>query len=234
MGLDRDPILDALTLGLVAVGLAQLALYWKLYYDMVKKRDEFIEYELEFLDKLEELKLDALPILEKRRAIIGELVVPAANVCAEATRYAGEVAKDSARLDNWAQDMSTKSCQGIPNGWSLHEGMLAGALAVGTSGSLLSGESKRREEKFRYDKTGLVMRAQQGMKAVFKANDILAQYARAAAIYSGLTDLFIQGFNSAGAGLGAALDKLGSGMTDVSGGSGPGGSMMNSPIKNVG
>ncbi len=211
----REGELSIETLIQTGLALAQMALYYSLADDMIDKRDEKIDDEKEFIEELQEYtETQDLPILQLKRQSVN-LGIPGANPCGEAGRYLSEGMQDGEAVVETCQNFSRQSCAGIPNGWGIHEGELKGAMGAAYASGILSGNTKRREERFRKHKTDIVRTGQQGMKAVYNANDILTKYSQASSIYAGLADLFIQGFNSAGAALGVAMGKL-SGNTGTS------------------
>lgn len=197
---------------LIETGLAivQLGFYYDGLNDAIDLRDEHIQYQMDFMQELRDLR-DAqdLPMLQAKQSVLTALEVPDADVCGFAGDYLGESMNDGDGVVEAAENQAEQSCAGIPAGWGVHDGRLAGAMAGPYAGGIMGQHSKRREEDFRKYKTRLVRAGQQGMKAVYKADDILTQYAQATSIHAGLADLYIQGFNSAGAALGVALGKLG-------------------------
>ena len=208
---EQELAAETLIQGLLA--LAQMIIYWNLYDDMLEKRDQAIDDLIAFLDKLQGYKQQDLPILRAKKDALS-IPEPSANSCTEGGRYRSESLRDGQAVDQTSMDFIHCSCAGIPTGWGLHDGILSAGLGSATAGSYMASNAKRRQEAFRKAKINIVQTAQAGMKAVFKASDIIGYYSHAASIYSGLTDIFISGFNSGGAALGVALGKMGTGTVD--------------------
>lgn len=213
---ERQAELDASTLIVTAAMVVQMIIYWNLYDDALEHRDEKIDDLVSFLDELQGYKADADGILDARMGVIGSLGVPSASVCTEAVRYKSETVKDGKAIDKTSTNLSKRSARGIPEGWNLNAGVLASGLAQATAGSLMAGNAKRRREDFITKKVDIVKASQSGMKAVYKASDITGYYTQAMSIWAGLADMYLQGFNSAGAALGVELGKLGTGTSNTS------------------
>lgn len=213
---ERTEGLDLVAIAQVILQTAQLVLFYGLADDATDRRDAKIDKTIEFQQDLQDYKFNQdLPVLNLKASVLTDLELPTIDMCADALKVTTDAMNDGAAVDNKAFLFSEESCHGIPQGWGVHEG----SLMAGKSGSYASGmianNSKRRVEQFRIVKTDLVRAAQQGMKAVYSANETMAKYAQSASIDAGLADLFIQGFNSAGAGLGVALGRLANGTTNA-------------------
>lgn len=201
--------LRAQTLIQTGLQLAQLVLYYDALDDAIDKRDLAIQAQIDWMQELEDLKdSQDLPMLNLKASVLTALSLPGVNLCGDALLQTSKALKDGQAVVEKSEHLAAQSCRGVPNGWGLHDGALKSSLSASHSGALLGNSGKRRVERFRKSKTQLVRAAQQGMKAVYNANDTLARYAQAAAIHTGFADIYIQGFNSAGAGLGVGLGRL--------------------------
>lgn len=200
--------LQLATLAELALAALQLVYYWNEFEEAIDERDNTIDEMIEFMDWLRAQRdgVDKPRIMQKRD-ILG-LEAPVADACAENVRYMGDVFNDGNAVDASAMRFVRESCCGIPYGWGLHDGDLAAALSVPIEGSFQGAAADRRRQEFLKNQAALVQAAQRSIKSVINAGSILAYYDRAISIYGGLADMFIQGFNSAGAALGVALGKL--------------------------
>lgn len=197
------------TLATCVLLLAQMVLYWNAYSKAEAKRDAAIDKEISFISAVESYKLNGtlISLLRKRKVAYG-LDVPDIDACANAVRYQDETFQDGTAVDNTAKHLARRASRGIPDGWGTHSGQLAAALAATNAGSFMAGNSRIRHEEFEDKKVGIVQASESGMKAIHRSSTIIGYYQQATAVYSGLADIYIQGFNSAGAGLGAALGQL--------------------------
>lgn len=200
--------LQIATLAELALAALQLVYYWDEFEEAIDKRDDTIDEMIEFMDWLRAQRdgVDIPRVLQKKD-ILG-LEAPSADACYENRRYLGEILNDGDAVDASALRFTKESCCGIPSGWGLHDGDLAGALSVPIGGSYQAAAADRRRQEFLKNQAGLVQAAQRSIKSIINASSILSYYDRAITIYGGLADMFIQGFNSAGAALGTALGKL--------------------------
>lgn len=207
--LDTQKQANAASLVQIALQTAQLIAYYNLSDDAVDSRDNKIDKQLSFMSNLNAYKYNNdLPMLDLKASILVELELPLVNMCHDAIFCQNDILSDGVAVDNKSQDYINQSCAGAPQGWGVHDGNLFSSKVSSFVGGVVSNSSTRERESFTRNKTDLVRSAQQGMKAVFNAETVLAQYSQSASIYAGLADLFIQGFNSAGAGLGVALGRM--------------------------
>lgn len=227
-------IQSVITAGLAA---AQMIIYWDLFDEYLDKRDETLDMYIAFLEKCRARTFNVdLPELKRIRNVLDDDNLDEFSrryhTCEEGKRfvYSGdhndytklEVHHDGEFVNRTNMDTVNKATNEgfIPDGWGLHEGWIASAMSAGVSTSLSNHLAKHRYYDFLRAKARLLHTAQQAMKAVIKASRIEEYYRQAAAIYSGLSDVFIQGFNSGGAALGTALGRLSStGTSNGSGGS---------------
>lgn len=193
------------TLIITALALAQMIIYWNLFDDALDHRDESIDKYMAFLDELQTFKAQDDVMLDARYNIIGSCSISSPNVCTESSRYRTETLNDGKAVDKAGKNLARQSARGLPSGWFFAEGNIASAASACAAGSYMAGNAKRRKESFDAKKVGIVKAAQAGMKSVYKASEILSYYQNATAIWQGLTDIYISGFNSAGAALGTAL-----------------------------
>jgi len=183
------------------------------------------------MQQLEDLNINQdLPMIEDKADVLTDLQLPIPFFCGFDFNVAFMPFFDGEGVDLKSQHLALESCSGVPNGWDLDEGNVQQSKAGSNLISITSASDVRRIENFRRSKTSLVRTAQIGLKSTFNAGDTLSKYAQAAAIHSGFADLYIQGFNSAGAGLGVALGKLNTGSTDQN----SGGSTSNTSGANTG
>lgn len=206
----RQEAISGETMVMTVLAVAQMVIYWKMFDDVLEKRDNSIDKLLGFMDELQGYKAVDKVILDAKKNALS-MPLPSVNPCSASTIYGSESLKDGAVIDKVSQDAANCSCKGVPDGWGLHEGQLLGSLAAVNSGSYIVGNAKRRRENQRVRKTQIVLSAQQGMKSVYRASDIISYYQQAVGIYQGLSDIFISGFNSAGAALGTALGRMSGG-----------------------
>lgn len=209
LNITRQNTLDVTAIAQVALQTAQLIAYYQLHDDAVDLRDQKIDAQIAFQDKLTAYKFGAdLNMLNLKKSVLTDLNLPSVDMCSDAVNLSSEAVGDGAAVVAKSQDLAQESCGGVPQGWGTHDGTLYAAKAGSYVGGVLSNSARRDEESFRQTKTDLVRAGQQGMKAVFKSDTVLAKYAQAASIHSGLADLFLQGFNSAGSALGATLGRF--------------------------
>lgn len=226
---------SVITAGLAA---AQMVIYWGLFDEYLDKRDETLDAYIAFLEKCRERTFNVdLPELKRIRNVLDDDNLDEFSrryhTCEEGKRFVYsedhttytklEVHHDGEFVNKTNIDIVNKATHEgfIPDGWGLHEGWIASAMSAGVSTSLGNHLAKHRYYDFLRAKARLLHTAQQAMKAIIKASRIEEYYRQAAAIYSGLSDVFIQGFNSGGAALGTALGRLSN--TGGSSGTGTGG-----------
>lgn len=207
---DHDDIQEDLPLLLLAQVL-QLGIYYSLHDDAVDNRDEKIDDQIEFMEKLNAYECGPdLEMLNCKKAVLNDLQLPLVDMCSDVRKCAFEIGLDGFAVDLKTDDFIAQSCGEEPDCWGTHDGELYAAKAASYVGGITANALRRDQEDFRMKKTDLVRAAQQGMKAVFNSSTVLSKYAQAASIHSGLADLYLQGFNSAGAGLGVTLGNINS------------------------
>jgi hypothetical protein len=207
---DREDLFDA-TLAQTIAQFIQLGVYYTLAEEAIDSRDAKIDAQWAFMQKISDYECGPdYEMLQCKKDVLTQLELPTVDMCSDIFKCTFESELDGVAVDAKSEDYASKTCKGIPNGWKMHDGDLFAAQASANIGGLIANSARRQQERFRQQKTDLVRSAQQGMKGLFNANSILAKYAQGAAIHSGLADLFIQGFNSAGAGLGVSLGRLSS------------------------
>lgn len=190
-----------------AAFLVQLAAYFLLWDDAIDNRNDVLDKQEEFLAYLEATERDVdFPQIQLKQTVLTDLTLPELNPCADPLKFVDENVSDGLVVDTEASKQSRSACGGVPAGWDLHEGLLRSHAAASYAGGLMHNANKRRREGFRVNKTALVQRAQSaGNLAV---GPILAGYQQAAAVHEGLASIFLQGFQSAGAGLGVSLERM--------------------------
>ena len=213
---------SVITAGLAA---AQMAIYWSLFDEYLEKRDETLDAYIVFLEKCRQRTFNTdLPEIKRIRNSLDDDNIDEFSrryhTCEEGRRfvYEGdrtnytklEVYHDGEFVNKTNMDIVNQATRDgdIPEGWGLHEGWLASAMSAGVTTSYSNHWAKHRYYDFLKAKARLLHTAQQAMKAIIKASRIEEYYRQAAQIYSGLSDIFIQGFNSGGAALGTALGRL--------------------------
>lgn len=222
--------LQLATLAELAFSIVQMGYYYDEFKDAIKdrgegNRDDTIDKLIDFMDYLRGAPRDKdLSMINDKKGVLN-LAIPNSNVCNENVYYRKEIKADGDAVDASAERFIKESCCGIPYGWGIHEGQLASRLSVPIAGSYKAAAADRRRQEFIKNKIGLVQAAQRSIKALANASSVLAYYERAIAIYQGLADMFIQGFNSAGAGLGVALGKLSSATSSSSASTSSGGTI---------
>lgn len=215
----RRQSVNTATIALLVAQLAQLVLYYSRFKNNLSRRDDEIDNIVSFLQVLQNYKHGADLAMLQRKATALSIELPILTRCEDIARIRGYAKAWGASVDNKTKHLGDESCGGIPSNWAVHDGSLLQARAAANAGGLVSNQNKRLLEEARYIKNKLVQRAQHNMKGPFNANDILQRYAQSMSIYSGLSDLYIQGFNSAGAGLGVILGRLSNGTTGGASGS---------------
>lgn len=210
----QDTALSVATAIEVGLLTTQMILYYDDLDDAIDARDLIINDQIVFMQTLEDLKqFQDLPMIICKKNILTDLELPVIDKCVSVTRISDLSLEDGVAVNNKSQQLSDESCGGIPSGWTNHEGSLFAVKSGSYAGGILANSETRRVEAFRSSRLSLVRNAHSGIKSIYNAGDTLNQYAQASAIYSGLADLFIQGFNSAGAALGVSLGKMATGTT---------------------
>lgn len=218
---------DLSTQSLITAGLAaaQMVIYWSLFDSYLEKRDETLDAYIAFLEKCRQRTFNTdLPEIKRIRNSLDDDNIDEFSrryhTCEEGQRfvYEGdkdnytklEVHQDGEFVNKTNMDIVNQATHDgdIPEGWGLHEGWIASAMSASVTTSYSNHWAKHRYYDFLKAKARLLHTAQQAMKAVIKASRIEEYYRQAAQIYSGLSDIFIQGFNSGGAALGTALGRL--------------------------
>lgn len=206
----EEGITTAAALVQIALQIAQLVFYYDRFDDAIDERDAKIDAQIAFLDTLEGYKTGMdKGMANKKRSVLTGLGLPSVDLCRDSILFRTQHQGDGMAVDLKARQLSQESCDGIPSGWGVHEGSLMAAKSGSYAGGLLGNSAKRDREEFQVQKTQLVRAGQIGMKGVFRSGDTLGMYSQAAAIHSGLADIYLQGFNSAGAGLGSAIGQFG-------------------------
>lgn len=203
---DDRAALQAQTLLWTALFAAQLLIYYNLWKDAVEKRDVVIDDMERILEYLHEtdLAVDYSMMLEQQNVL--NVHLPKKEMCTDAALFDDEDRQDGDAIDDLAFHFTKMDCC---SPIETTEGQLYAARASNYTGGVLANSSKRRQESFRKNKTALVLRAQATSRMAIAP--ILAALGQAMSIYEGLASTFLQGFNSAGAGLGINLQRLGSG-----------------------
>lgn len=207
--------LREITADLVAIALADLMagqmddFYTKASTANVN-RDGYIQDQMDFMQDLETYRdTQDLPMLLSKQSVLTSISPPTPGMCFDASLFQSDIELDGDAIDAKSQQISTETYGGLPSGWVNRDGELLSAKASSYVTGIIPNESKRREEDFRNTHTKLIRAGQQGMKAGYTSSEILTKYSQAASIQGGLADLFMQGFNSAGAALGTIIGKLG-------------------------
>lgn len=210
---DRAALQDQTLLWMTLYAI-QLGLYYDLWDEAIDDRDAVLNDQQVVLDYLHETDLAVdHPMMQLKQDVV-RLPLPEVDMCGDAVMYASDALKDGAAVDSLAEKLMKSDCCGAPtdiNGdaLSITEGQLHAVRASAYTGGVLANSAKRRREAFRKNKTALVLRAQSSSRMAI--GPILAMYQQAASIYEGLASIYLQGFNSAGAGLGVSLQRLASG-----------------------
>ena len=214
----RKQELDLEMLVFAGLAIAQMIYYWDKVDDHTDARDCAIgEFAIEnqgmlgFMAELEHYR-DTVDwgILKDKAAIKDQINFGewAPNSCRTATLYNEKLEQDAKVLDKMEQMFINCSCAGIPEGWGTHDGSLAFGLGASYSGPIMNVAAVELFEEFKGHAIQIVQQAQMAMKAIYNISGIMRYYDQAIAIHEGLTSMFIQGFNSAGAMLGTSLGKL--------------------------
>lgn len=173
-------------------------------------RDGYLQDQMDFMQDLDTYRdTQDLPMLLNKQSVLTSISPPTPGMCFDASLFQSDIELDGDAIDAKSQQISTETYGGLPLGWVNRGGELLSAKASSYVTGIIPNEAKRREEDFRNTHTKLIRAGQQGMKAGYTSSEILTKYSQAANIQGGLADLFMQGFNSAGAALGTILGKLG-------------------------
>lgn len=197
---------------------AQLVIYYNAAKDSVDDRDAAIDDQVSFMQYLQNTKVNVdLPMVEDKVDVLTLLNIPVLQQCGSGSDVKNMTFRDGLAIDDTSSKLSKQACGSVPNNWYQHAGRLSGAKSGSYAYGIVSNADVRRVERFRKNKTSLVRQAHLGTKSIYNAGDVLSRYAQVVGVHSGLADLYIQGFNSAGAGLGVALGKLSTGTGQGSG-----------------
>lgn len=225
---EYDESLSVQSLITAGLAAAQMVIYWSLFDDYLEKRDNTLDMYIAFLEECRRRTFDAnngdiVELKRIRNSLDDDNIDEFSRryyTCEEGKRfvYDGdrsnyiklEIHYDGEFVNKTNMDIVNQATHDgdIPEGWGLHEGWIASAMSAGVTTSYSNHWAKHRYYDFLKAKARLLHTAQQAMKAVIKASRIEEYYRQAAQIYSGLSDIFIQGFNSGGAALGTALGRL--------------------------
>ena len=190
----------------------QMTAYFALWTDAVSDRDDVLDKQIEATDYVQTQSAEIdFPQMVLKRSVLTGAVLPELSACTDPLLYLSENIADGEVVDSEARKQSRSACGGVPAGWATHEGELYSTAAASYAGGLVHNANKRRVEGYRRNKTALVQQAQRS--GVLALGPILAGYQQAAAIHEGLAGIFLQGFQSAGAGLGVSLDRLSTAQT---------------------
>ncbi len=188
--------------------LAQMVLYAIKAWEKIDQRDKMINRMQDFMRYLHDTKhgidYDQLP---KIKAVTG---MPGREFlyCDTAKKYLTEAKDDANGLTEMEEMYVRSSPMGAVEGWGLHDAQLGYPLATARASELMVTTGKRRVENYNVKRAELVHKGHINVRGLFTASGVLNYYQQAQAIYAGLADLYISGFNSAGAGLGANLRRL--------------------------
>lgn len=208
----RSIALDIATGVQLAAQLAQITSYYNDADDAIDERDIKIQAQIDFMQTLEDLKdTQDLPMINCKKDILTDLEDLIIDKCDVVGELSTPSVIDGQGVINKTLNLADESCGGIPSGWKFNEGALYAAKAGSYVGGISANSESRRAEAFRSSRLSLTRSAHSGLKSIYNAGDVLSQYTQAASIHSGLADLFIQGFNSAGAALGASFGRLATG-----------------------
>lgn len=190
--------------------LVQLVAYAVKAYEKIDQRDDMIDKMQSFMEYLHNTKhgIDYAQ-LPKIRSVLG---MPGRefNYCETSTRYLSQAKDDADGLMKMEEMYAAASPLGAPDGWGMHDAQLIYPLANAVAGELMVTTGKRRVEDYNAKRAELVHKGHINVRGLFTASTVLSYYQQAQSIYAGLADLYISGFNSAGAGLGVSLQRLAS------------------------
>lgn len=187
--------------------LLQMVYYVTEAYQQLNKRDDRIDDIISFMDYIQNKKHGVDLEMSKLKASVRNLALPDVDGCEDAIRFSNHGYADGEVVDDMSLQLSQSSCLGIPSNWSLHDGDVLQARDVANADAVIANNAVRQREWFQERKTVLMRSAQRNMKAPYSANETLQMYAQSMSIHSGLADMYIAGFNSAGAGLGVKIGQ---------------------------
>lgn len=186
---------------------AQMVIYFALWDDAVDNRDDALDAQeaaLSYLDNAD-ATVD-FPQMKLKQTVLTDLELPDLGACTDPLVCLDEHLSDAKPVDDKADAQSRRACGGAPEGWGMYEGQLYASRAAAYTGGIVHNANKRRVEGFRQNKTQLALRAQSSSRMAI--GPILAGYQQAASIHEQLASIFLQGFQSAGAGLGVSLERM--------------------------
>ena len=195
---------------------AQMVVYFALWDDAVDNRDDVLDKQKAVLNYLNDTDENVdFPQMQLKQTVLTDLELPELNACTDPLICRAENLLDGDVVDDKANAQARRACGGLPNGWEAYEGELYAHRSASYTSGIIHNANKRRVEGFRQNKTQLVLRAQSSSRTAI--GPILAGYQQAASIHENLAGIFLQGFNSAGAGLGVSLERMtGAGATGAS------------------
>lgn len=187
--------------------IAQMLVYLFAFLKHLDDRDDKIDDIIEFMDYIQDKKMGVDLEMSRLKAEVRNLAIPEPDLCGDPVLLADYSYADGEVVDALSEQLVSRTCQGLPDGWSLHEGNVMQARASVNIGGLIANRAVREKEWFTKQKTSLMNSAQRNMKAPYSASEILGMHAQSMNIYSGLADLYASGFNSAGAGIGTMIGR---------------------------
>lgn len=187
--------------------LAQMVIYGVLAWNAIEDRDDAIDKYLEFAQYLRDQRDIDYDRINQLPSTIG-MSEPSSDPCGLASKYLSQSLQDGNSFKVMEDDLAECSCAGIPEGWGTHMNTLAGAMAQASAGELMVTGRKRIRDWYLPKKADIIRKAHINYRSLITGGSVLYYYERAMTIYSGIADLFISGFNSAGAGLGVSLQRL--------------------------
>lgn len=221
----RSEKLDLATMAYALLAAWQMGWYWEKVDKHVEGRDcaigKYVSKDedkeanmgmLGFLLDLEDYRdTHDWKILEDKYAVVKEIDFGEwePNACSSSLRYVSDLANDVKTIDSMEEMFADQSHDGIPDGWGTHDGSLALGLGAAFSGPIMNMASVDMYEDFKQHTIPIVQQAQMSMKGIYNISSIMKYYEQAISIHEGLADMYLQGFNSAGAMLGTAIGKLG-------------------------
>lgn len=188
--------------------LVQMIAYGLAAWERINDRDDMVDKLYDFMKYLHDTKHDVDgPQLDKIHSVLG---MPGRefSYCDTAKRYLTQAKQDADGLTKMEEMYVNSSPMGAVEGWGLHDAQLSYPLANAKAAELMVTTGKRRVESYNAKRAELVHKGHVNVRGLFTSSSVLQYYQQAQAIYAGLADLYISGFNSAGAGLGVSLQRL--------------------------
>lgn len=219
---ERQEKLDEMTGLYTLLAIGQMIYYWTKVDEHVDERDCAIgKYTdenkkdnagmLGFLFDLEKYRDEVdWDILNDKYAVLGEIDFNEwkDSSCSTAMNYVGDLANDGESIDDMERMFAKTSHGGVPDGWGIHDGSLVLGLGAAYSGPVMNMAKVEMFEEFKQHVIPIVQQAQMSMKGIYNISSIMRYYEQAIQIREGLADMYLQGFNSAGAMLGTSLGRL--------------------------